>query len=343
MKIGTPTTGLPQVVETYKALVEAELQAVLAPRTVGLYQMLRYQFGWLDPDGRPTSASAGKRLRPALCLATCQALGGDVRQAVPAAAAVELVHNFSLVHDDIEDNSQKRCDRPAVWKVWGAAQAINVGDSLHALSRLALQRMLEAGVSADRVLWATRLLDEATLHLCEGQSLDIMYQETVDVGIEDYYTMARGKTAALIACAMQLGGIVATGDAGIVDTLGDVGTGLGTAFQIHDDVLDMTGEDETLAGDIQDKKKTYPVVYALEKGMPRAKEELRRIYGQEKLSQKDVERVVSILRETQSIRFAREASRTSYEEAIAAYERLPIGNDLKAVQQIARFMVERDR
>jgi geranylgeranyl diphosphate synthase type I len=262
---------------------------------------------------------------------------------VPAAAAVELVHNFSLVHDDIEDNSLKRYDRPAVWKVWGAAQAINVGDSLHALSRLTLQRMSEAGVSADRVLWATRLLDEATLHLCEGQSLDIMYQETADVSIEDYYTMVRGKTAALIACAMQLGGIVATGDAGIVDTLGEAGMSLGTAFQIHDDVLDVVREKETPAGDITERKKTYPVVYALEKGTPQAREELRRIYRQGKLSQKDVERVISILRETQSVRFAREASRVSYDEAIATYEHLPIGNGLKTVQQIARFMVERDR
>ena len=335
---------LPAIFGKYRAQIEEELRATLEERTVGLYQMLRYQFGWSDKDGSPTNGAGGKRLRPILCLATCEALGGDAQQALPAAAAVELIHNFSLVHDDIEDNSPERYQRPAVWKVWGTAQAINVGDSMHALARLMLLRMQKQGVPLDRVLWAGQLLDEASLRLCEGQFLDLLYEEQADVDIEAYLTMTKGKTAALISCALQLGGVVATGDRWTVDVLARCGTNLGIAFQIRDDVLDMDDgrEGETAAEDLTKKKKTFPVVHAFEHGSLETRQELARLYGKEKLLREDIECILSILKETGAMAQAEETAQRYYQEAIRALEELRIkGYDLDNIRQVARFIVER--
>ena len=335
---------LPAIFGKYRAQIEEELRATLEERTVGLYQMLRYQFGWSDKDGSPTNGAGGKRLRPILCLATCEALGGDAQQALPAAAAVELIHNFSLVHDDIEDNSPERYQRPAVWKVWGTAQAINVGDSMHALARLMLLRMQKQGVPLDRILWAGQLLDEASLRLCEGQFLDLLYEEQADVDIEAYLTMTKGKTAALISCALQLGGVVATGDRWTVDVLARCGTNLGIAFQIRDDVLDMDDgrEGETVAEDLTGKKKTFPVVYAFENGTPETRQELARLYSKEKLLREDIECILSMLKETGAVAQAEETAQRYYQEAIRALEELQIkGRDLDNIRQVARFMVER--
>jgi len=335
---------LRHVFEKYRHQVEGELRAALEAHSVGLYQMLRYHLGWSDRDGRPVDGLGGKRLRPILCLSTCEALGGDVQQALPAAAAVELIHNFSLVHDDIEDESPERHDRPAVWTVWGPAQAINAGDSMHSLAWLMLTRLQQRGVAPEKVLWSTQILDEATLRLCEGQFLDIMYQEQVDVGLEEYLAMTKGKTAALFSSAMQLGAVVASGDRQTVDTLARSGTGLGIAFQIRDDVLDLDEEHagEVVTGDIARKKKTFPVVYAQERGTQKARQELRRIYSKERLGRADVQRVLSILEAEGALEQAEETASRYYQEAMALLEELRIpASSLDTIRQVARFMVER--
>ncbi len=144
--------------------------------------MLRYHLGWEDAEGRPLRSEGGKALRPTLCLLACEAAGGDWRAALPAAAALELAHNFSLVHDDIPDRDPERRHRPAVWSVWGEAQAINAGDALLALSHLAVLKLVPKGVPAERALQAARVLDECTLEIVEGQALDISFEERLDVG-----------------------------------------------------------------------------------------------------------------------------------------------------------------
>lgn len=336
----------PPVLDSYRAEVDEELKAVLEGRDVGLYHLLRYQLGWCDEEGRPTSGRGGKRFRPVLCLATCKALGKDYHQALPAAAAVELVHNFSLVHDDIEDGSPSRHDRPAVWKVWGAAQAINVGDSMHALGRLALVRLQERRVPPEKVLWGTQLLDEASLRLCEGQFLDLAYQETAEVDMEAYLTMVKGKTAALISCAMQLGAIVADADGPVVDALGHCGTSLGIAFQIRDDLLDLRDAqcEGSASEDLHAKKKTFPVVYALEKGTSVTARDLTRLYQKGQLAEDDMWRVMAILEEVGALVGAQEEAQRYYAEAmgILAGLRLPGHCGEDEIRQLARFVVERE-
>ncbi|MCL4369118.1 MAG: polyprenyl synthetase family protein, partial [Actinobacteria bacterium] len=133
--------------------IEREIAASLPedPQPAAFHAMLRYPFGWVDEQLRPVRAPAGKRLRPTICLLCCEAAGGDYHLALPAAAAVEIVHNFSLVHDDVQDRSLERRHRPSVYALWGEAQAINVGDAMFTLGRRALLRLRNRGVPADRV------------------------------------------------------------------------------------------------------------------------------------------------------------------------------------------------
>jgi geranylgeranyl diphosphate synthase type I len=333
--------------DTYRAAVDDEMRKALDSRPIGLYQMLRYHLGWTDRDGNPASRVAGgKRLRPILCVTTCRALGGDIKQVIPAAAALELIHNFSLVHDDIEDNSKERYQRPAVWSIWGVAQAINVGDSMHTLARLLLPRMSELGVPVDRVLWAGRLLDEASLQLCEGQFLDMLYQERMDIGLEDYLVMARSKTGALFACAMQLGGIVSIGDTDTVDILGNCGRSFGIAYQILDDLQDMREGQMCgpAATDIVEKKKTYPLVSALASGPAGARKELADIYAKQQLGQNDVERVLAILRGTGSMDKAVAAASHHLDEAEESLSSITMpGRELDVVRHLMHLILDHRR
>src|SRR5665647_617821 len=183
---------------------EAEILRVIDrvqdERTRALYEMVRYHLG-LDQQG-----PRGKRLRPLLGLLAYESLTGDYRHALPGAAAVELGHNFSLVHDDIEDRDGERHHRATLWMVFGVAQAINAGDTLFTLSRMALYRLLELGFSDSKVLELMRLYDETCLALCEGQFMDIWSAEHDDrLSVDFYFDMIGRKTAALIAASVQAG------------------------------------------------------------------------------------------------------------------------------------------
>ncbi len=181
---------------------EAEILRVVSnrdPSTVGVYEMVRYHLG-LDGSG----ASAGKRMRPLLGLLAYASIAGDYRPALPGAAAVELGHNFSLVHDDIEDGDRERRHRPTVWALHGVAQAINTGDMLFSLSRMALHRLSDLGFTDTKVLRLMRLYDETCVALCEGQYIDIATSESDErMSVELYFDMIGRKTAALIAASIE--------------------------------------------------------------------------------------------------------------------------------------------
>ena len=197
---------------------------------------MRYHLGWIDKKGNRTDGNTGKALRPTLCLLACQAVGGEYHRALPAAAAIELLHNFSLIHDDIQDNDRKRRHRPTVWAIWGKPQAINAGTAMRILTNVALFRLKELGVNPEKRLLVQQLLDETTLRLIEGQYLDIDYEKYVDINVSDYLRMVQGKTAALIACALESGAALGTDDERLIKNLHDLGWNLGLGFQIRDDI-----------------------------------------------------------------------------------------------------------
>src|SRR5680860_905055 len=259
--------------------IEAEMSSVLDEREGHarfLYEMLGYHLG-LDGD----SAVRGKRMRPLLGALAYQSLTGDYRPAMPGAAAVELGHNFSLVHDDIEDADLERRHRPTLWAIWGIPLAINAGDALFALSRLALYRLL-TDFSERRVLALMRVYDETCLALCEGQYLDISFERQADVSVDAYLEMIGRKTAALLAASVQAGAILATDDAEIIEAYRRFGYDLGMAFQMADDVKgtfwSSTESGKPEAGDVRKRKKTLPIVWALQHASSGDRERLAVIY-----------------------------------------------------------------
>jgi geranylgeranyl diphosphate synthase type I len=261
--------------------IEAEMSSVLDERgghARPLYEMLAYHLGLDGSDG-----PRGKRMRPLLGLLAYHSLTGDYRPALPGAAAVELGHNFSLVHDDIEDADIERRHRPTLWALWGVPLAINAGDALFALSRLALYRLLEDGFSERRVLALMRVYDETCLALCEGQYLDISFERQAEVTVDAYLEMIGKKTAALVGASVQAGAILATDDPEVIEAYRRFGYDLGMAFQMADDVKGSfwtsaeSGKPE--AGDVRKRKKTLPLVWALEHATDADRARLTEIYA----------------------------------------------------------------
>jgi geranylgeranyl diphosphate synthase type I len=229
------------------------------------YSILAYHLGWEGEDAGPDTR--GKRVRPLMVLLTCEAAGGDWHNALPAAAAVELIHNFSLIHDDIQDNSPIRRGRETVWKRWGIAQAINSGDAMFTLAHLSLQQ-LERTTTPEITTQAATILHTACLQLTKGQYLDLAYESRAHLPVDAYWKMVGGKTAALLSACTELGALVANTKQSRREAFRDFGYLLGLAFQAQDDILGIWG-DAALTGksnesDLYAGKKSLPVIYGLD-------------------------------------------------------------------------------
>ncbi len=221
-----------------------------------------YHFGWIDATGRPTDADSGKAVRPALALLSAEAAGAAPETGIPGAVAVELVHNFSLLHDDLMDGDEQRRHRDTVWKVHGPAQAILVGDALFALAN---EILLEVGTADSRR--ATQRLTTATRKLIDGQAQDISFEHRERVTVEECLEMEGNKTGALLACASAIGAVLGGADDATADALEAYGYHLGLAFQAVDDLLGIWGEPSVTGkqtwSDLRQRKKSLPVVAAL--------------------------------------------------------------------------------
>ncbi|HUQ78785.1 MAG TPA: polyprenyl synthetase family protein [Patescibacteria group bacterium] len=298
---------------------EAEILRIVGerdPSTAGVYDMVRYHLG-LDGSG----ASAGKRMRPLLGLLAYASIAGDYRPALPGAAAVELGHNFSLVHDDIEDGDRERRHRPTVWAIHGVAQAINTGDMLFSLSRMALHRLTDLGFSDAKVLRLMRLYDQTCVALCEGQYIDIATSDNDDpMSVELYFDMIGRKTAALIAASIEAGALLASDDDQVIARYRGFGWALGLAFQLNDDLLGIWGAEQATGkepSDIARRKKTLPVIYAFEHAGPDDRERLTRLYGNGGPTVDDVAEIKAILERSGAHDFTRAEARRHRDEALA--------------------------
>jgi len=241
--------------------IENELRKQIMNYDFPLYRLMAYQMGWVDSNGeaiRESMSLESDRIRSLLCLLACEGVGGRFEMALPSAAAVELLHNFSLIHDDIRAGVPERDYKSTVWWVWGPAQAINAGDGMHALARLALLAQPEGQSDPVRVLKSVHMLDQACLRLCEGQYLDLTYQERVDVTPDAYFRMVEGKSGALMECAAALGAMAATDEMSTINALSNFGLKLGVATQIRQDITDiwrLPDSDGSPSTDILNKKK----------------------------------------------------------------------------------------
>jgi len=279
--------SLPTLLSRYRSLVTAGLTEVL--RGEGLsYAILRYHVGLEDEHGSESS-HMGKLLRPNLVLFTAEQLGGEVNQALPAALGLELIHNFSLIHDDVQDRDRTRRGRPTVWSRYGVAQAINAGDLMQAL---AVTQALLVGQDA------VKMLLEETIEMIEGQGLDLDAEEQA-AGVEPYLEMIDKKTGALIRCAFRLGAIIAAAPVEVGEALAEVGQELGRAFQIRDDLLGVWGDGavtgKPLGTDIRRKKKSLPVAIVLSSVSGTDQTALDRIYNKKTVTDEDAARVIEIM------------------------------------------------
>jgi geranylgeranyl diphosphate synthase type I len=228
----------------------------------GLWEMASYAMGWAGAGAGPETT--GKQIRPLLCLLVCGGCGADWRAALPPAGAVELIHSFSLIHDDIQDGDALRRGRPAVWKRYGSPQAINVGD---AIFMLAFSILSES--EFPRAAEWLRILSDTCLRLTYGQYLDLTYADVQAITLAEYREMVDGKTAALVEASCRLGAVSADSSPERIQTYAEFGRALGLAFQIQDDYLGVWGDPGVTgkpnAGDLLARKKSLPILYGLER------------------------------------------------------------------------------
>jgi geranylgeranyl diphosphate synthase type I len=302
----------------------------------GFIGMMRYQLGYVNADLEPSASGLGKRFRPVLCLLACEAVGTDWRDALPAAGSIELLHNFSLIHDDIEDQDPARRHRPTVWKVWGEPQAINAGDGMFALAALSMLDATRDAATARRI---SERFYQVALSLTEGQYLDMSFETRHDVTPEEYVAMIERKTAALIDFSLWCGATVAGASEMTVEALSNFGRDLGKAFQIRDDIQGIWGSPSTTgkeaAKDLRNRKKTLPVLMAIE----------RATKGQQRLlndffqgSTRDVGPVIRVMEETAVERLAQQQANRLVEAAMQSLNRAHITQ--QARQELAALATE---
>ena len=290
----------------YSSMVDTELERVIADRDLPLYSMMKYHLGWLDSEGMP-SAAAPRNLG-ALCLASSVSLGGPAERALPTAAAIEFVQNFCEIHDDIQSGKVGRNDRDSVWWKWGPAQAINAGDGMHALARLALFGLHEHGVGAEGVFEAVKLLDNAGLETCEGRFFDLEAQERLDITSDAYLKMASAKTGSLYACAMEFGALACDAISETRSAMSNSGRNLGIAVQIAEDLRQLTSTmdaESPPSDDFMNKKKLYPVVKAFEMASASQRRALGDHYFKRVLEPSDVRRISVIVNDLGAVDEAR--------------------------------------
>ena len=282
--------------EAMNAALDREMarlaQTAGSTETALLTEMLLYHLGLRH------GARSGKRLRANLALLTAEALGRRWSDALWAAVSVELVHNFSLALDDVQDQDATRRGRAALWKVWGPAQAINAGAALEALVTRSVVELLPAR-QVDRLRPALLLLTDTMVSLCRGQALDLQFEQRIDVTVEDYLAMIGLKTARLFECAARLGGIAAGGGSAVLDRAGAFGFHLGLAYQVIDDIQGIWGTARAIGkpvgSDLRNGKKTLPLLLALKKGPVSARRQLRSLLTHATFARDDLETARAIL------------------------------------------------
>ncbi|MBB5870193.1 geranylgeranyl diphosphate synthase type I [Allocatelliglobosispora scoriae] len=325
----------PALIASSRAVVDPALRAAVDTLPGPIRLISGYHLGWWEPDGSECTAGAGKAIRPALALAAAEATGGDPAAAVPAAVAVELVHNFSLLHDDVMDGDATRRHRPTAWRVFGVNSAILAGDALLGLAM---------DIVADRPA-AVRNLSRTVQDLLAGQAEDLAFEQRAEVTVAECATMAGQKTGALLGSACSLGALFGGAEPELIPAMQAFGNRLGLAFQHIDDLLGIWG-DPALTGkpvhsDLSSRKKSLPVVAALASGTVWATR-LRDIYSRSgPLNANDLALAASLVDLAGARRWSQEEADRLFTEAITELEQVCPG-DTTGLAALATLITHRD-
>lgn len=328
---------LPDVEQRLREAVEAGGE--IAP-------MLRYHLGWENLEGTPTRGG-GKALRPILCLAACEMSGGDWRDALPAAAALELIHNFSLVHDDIQDGDETRRGTPTLWSIHGVPTALTAGNAMRVIADRTADALNAAGVSEGVAQGTIAELTRRYLEMIEGQYLDLSFEAAEHVSVDDYLDMIGRKTGALVESAMHMGALVATGDQATALGFGECGMRLGLAFQIRDDWLGVWGNPaftgKAVGADIRRKKRSLPAVYLFDNASDEERPWLEETYSAEEIEGERLEGVMAMLERHGGDSYVQRIAEEQARQAVAAVQALDIPEESKRLLgAVAEFFVTRD-
>ncbi|GLW63472.1 dimethylallyltransferase [Actinomadura rubrobrunea] len=349
-----PPRPAAEVLAWSRALIGPALRAAVDAMPDGVRAVAAYHFGWQDEHGRPAAGGAGKALRPALALLSAEAVGGSAVDGLPAAVAVELTHNFSLLHDDVMDRDRTRRHRPTAWSVFGANAAILAGDALLACAFASLADAADGGAgppSAGRsdgvAAAAVRALGRAVLDLVEGQCADVAFEERTDVDVPECLRMAGRKTGALLAASCALGAAYAGAEPPRVGALRRFGERIGLAFQLVDDLLGIWGDPavtgKPVHSDLRSRKKSLPVVAALASGT-RAGDALSRLYLRDgPMSEEEAARAAALVDEAGGRAWARRRARRLKAEAFAALDAAaPADRPRAELRALADLVTDRD-
>ncbi len=312
------------------------IEIILMSRTPEiLYQASRYLI-----------SAGGKRLRPYLTIKSCEAVGGLAKSAVPFAASLEILHNFTLVHDDVMDNDELRRGKPTVHKKFGEPMAILAGDLLFAKVYQSVLDHAPAHMSSNEVVAALGKMTDAIILLCEGQALDISFPTAMDVTEKDYLDMIGGKTSSLFKACAEVGALAGGASKTQITALGRFAWDAGLAFQIVDDILGITADEATLGkpvgSDIREGKKTLIMIHALANADKEQMIALKRAVGVKEASNDDIDAVVKTLGEIGSIQYAKDEAEKYTASAFESIKVIPDGSSKQELIDLVNYFVQRE-
>jgi len=340
-----PTGELPEGISKFRDQVAKKIKSYSSQRDGELFEMIRYHLGSEQSANSP--GLQGKAIRSSLLLFITEGLGGDFHQSLPAAISLELIHNFSLVHDDIQDNDFLRRGRESVHAKWGSNQAINAGDGLRDLATLALIELSD-GPNPELTLKATKTLGSYSLRMISGQVRDLQFMEAENITMDDYLSMIGDKTCALLEASFHLGGIYAGASHDTIDHLTRIAKLLGYIFQVRDDWLGIWGKEnkfgKPVKSDLIEKKRSFPIVYAFENGSDSKIDKLKKLYfSDQKLSDNEVSRVNDLLNEIGAKEKTNEWLKRYWDKILEQINEVNLSNDAQSdLIEFGKYLLKRE-
>jgi|ETN02SMinimDraft_4_1059925.scaffolds.fasta_scaffold13956_4 geranylgeranyl diphosphate synthase type I len=323
----------PSFFDRYQKTLLENMQNAFNDHESTIYDHLKYFLGWIDVDGKEVKKYSGKILRPSLCLLTTDSLDGDFQASIKAAVALEFIHNFSLIHDDIEDQDRFRRHRLSLWAIWGIPKAIVSGNALLTLGNLEIGKLEKEYLSPEIIRNIQKLLTISYLKMMEGQFLDIKYERQENISINEYLKMIELKTSTLLECSLMLGVLTSRNNNHYLEhNFSSLGKILGAIFQIRDDVLGIWGTDETgkpIGADIIKKKKSLPIVHVLSQENSKISKKVKKMLSQKTISKSEMRLIIEMLEKAGSEQYCQNLINKYWSEGEKIIKKLNIPNSFK--------------